>query len=552
MQTTTEAVARGRDAYARQDWTQAYEALAEADGAGDLGPEDLRRLASAATLNGREEAAFDAWERAHRAFLDADQPRAAVRCAFWLGMQMMRFGQHAPGGAWLGRAQRVLDESGLECVEQGYLLTPRSLQQLHAGDAHGALEGFERMTAIADRFGDPDLSALGRLGQGQALVALGRPDEAVVPLDEAMIGVTSGDVSPIAAGIVYCGVIISCQEMFDWRRAQEWTTALIRWCKRQQGLEPYRGQCLIHRSQISQLRGDWQQAMAEVEEACSHLARPPIDPVMGMARYQQAELLRLRGDLAIAEEGYRQSSEWGHPVQPGLALLRLAQGRIADANAAVRSAAAEVEDDAVRRPLVLYALVEIALAAGDADAAGSAVEELAQLTTERDTPYLHAVATSARGAVLLAEADASGALEALRPGWRAWQQVDAPYEAARVRVLIARAYLDLGDPETAGVELAAARATFEQLGAEPDLERLAELAGVADGSDRPSEAPGGLTPREVEVLRLLATGATNREIADALVISEKTVARHLSNTYTKLGLSTRAAATAWAYEHGVV
>jgi DNA-binding NarL/FixJ family response regulator len=284
-----------------------------------------------------------------------------------------------------------------------------------------------------------------------------------------------------------------------------------------------------------------------VQQACQHLAEPPGDPVLGMAHYQRGELLRLRGEFSRAEQAYRKAGEAGHPVQPGLALLRLAQGRIGDAAAAIRRVVAEVEGDRVRRARVLAAFVEIVLAAGDVAAARPAVEDLDELSSDLAAPYLRAVAESARGAVMLADGDAPGACRVLRRAWTTWQQLDAPYEAARVRMLMAQACAELGDHDSAAMELDAARRVFEQLGAGPALARVAELSGA-----RKQTAPGGLTPREVDVLRLIATGATNREVADRLVISEKTVARHVSNIFSKLGVASRAAATAYAFQHELV
>lgn len=535
----------GREAFDRRAWSEAYDHLREAIDDREFEAEDLKRLATAAHLNGHNEAAGEAIERLHHHLLDDGQIDRAARWAVWLAILLFQQGQHAQSSGWLSRAQRLLDEVDLDCAARGYLLVPVALQALDAQhDPERAHELFEQVSSIARRFDDPDLDIFGLLGRGQALVASGDVDRGVPLLDEVMVAVTTGDVSPILAGIAYCAVIITCRRVFDLRRAQEWTGVLSRWCSDQQDLHPYRGQCLVHRSEIMQLHGEWAEAMHEIEQACAHLAKTAGDPVMGMARYQQAELLRLRGQFSRAEESYRQASEWGHPPQPGLALLRLAEGRVDDATAAIEREITAAEDDRVRRARVLAAYVEIMLAADDVDAARAGVEELEAIAADFDSTYLEAVATEGRGAVLLGSGDPARASKALRQAWQTWQALDATYETARVRLLMARACRELGDHDTADMELDAASLVFQRLKAAPALEQVNEL------SRRPEQAPpGGLTPREVEVLQLVATGATNREVADILVISEKTVARHVSNMFTKLGVGSRAAATAWAYEH---
>lgn len=535
---------QGRAAYDRRAWQDAYEALRAVWD--EDGPEaaDLERLEVAAYLTGRLDEAVATFERVHHVLLDDGEVRRAVWWAIWLALVLFQDGNHAQGGGWLSRAERLLDEASLDCPERGFLFVPGALQALGSGDGQRAYESFQQVAAVAERFDDADLTVMGLLGRGQALVAMGEAERGVAMLDEVMVAVTTGDVFPIMAGIAYCAVILACRDVFDLRRAQEWTAVLTRWCNAQQGLRPYRGQCLVHRSEIMQLHGDWPEAMEEVEQACAHLDELPDDPVMGMARYQQAELLRLRGQFARAEESYRQASQWGHPPHPGLALLRLAQGRIDDAAAAIRREVEDAEGDRVRRSRVLAAYVEILLAAGDVAAARAGVDELEAIGADYDSVYLDALGAEGRGAVLLATGDAADACRALRRAWRAWQELDAPYEAARARLLMAQACRHLADHDTADMELDAARRVFEQLGAAPALARAAQLSRTPGAAP-----PGGLTPREVDVLQLVATGATNREVADTLVISEKTVARHLSNMFTKLGLTSRAAATAWAYEH---
>jgi len=335
------------------------------------------------------------------------------------------------------------------------------------------------------------------------------------------------------------------QAVFDLGRAQEWTAALERWTESEPDVITYRGRCRVFRSELLRLHGQWQDAVAEVALARDWLLRPPPAPAVGEAYYQQAELARLRGAFSEAEASYREGATWGRRPDPGLALLRLAQGDVATAAAMIRRALDEV--DPIGRPRLLEPAVEVLLAAGDAPGSRSALaqlEELARLGGQR--PWPRALAAEAEGRVRLAEHDPSGALAALRRAEGLWRTLDAPYETARVRVAVARACRELGDDETATIELAAARDVFDRLGAIPDRDQVDQLAGM------PPPVPGGLSPRELEVVRLVAAGATNREIAERLGISGRTVDRHVSNIFAKLDVASRAAATAFAYEHRLV
>jgi DNA-binding CsgD family transcriptional regulator len=542
---TAIALERGRKAFRRQAWADAYAQLSAADRDTPLEVEDLERLAVAASLIGQDSDSADIWARVHHQCLRLGDVARAAQCAFWLAFGFLNRGELVQGGGWLSRARRLL-EGHPDCVEQGYLLVPLALQRLSEGDAATACDTFSQVADIGDRFNDADLLALGRLGRGQALIHLGATSQGVGLLDEVMVSVTAGEVSPLVAGIVYCAGIEACQEVFDLRRAQEWTAALSRWCDAQPDLILYRGQCLVHRAEILELHGDWTDAMMEAQRAQERLSRPPGQPAVGMALYQQGELRRLRGEVARAEEAYREASLHGRAPMPGLALLRLAQGQTDAAVAGVRRALDEAQDRVARSKL-LAAYVEIMLAARDVPSARAGADGLTEIAADLDAPFLHASSAHATGAVLLAEGEARLALAALRRAWIAWQELEVPYEAARVRVLVGLACRELGDEDSAEMELDAARWVFQQLGAAPDLALVEALSRKS--ATRPV---GGLTAREVQVLRLIAVGKTNRAIAADLVISEKTVARHVSNIFTKLGLSSRSAATAYAYEHDLL
>jgi DNA-binding CsgD family transcriptional regulator len=543
---TTSELDRAREAYQRLAWADAYASFAAADQRAPLEPEDLERLAIAAYLLGRDDDSADGWARAYHELLRRNDPERAARCALWLASGLLMRGELARAGAWIARARGLLDDGERACVEQGYLLVLVAHQRLMEGDAAEACALFARAAEVGDRFDEPDLPALSRLGWGHALLMLGDSAAGVAMFDEVMVAATAGELSPVVAGEAYCAAIEVCQELFDLRRARQWTAALSRWIAAQPELVTYRGQCQIHRAEIMQLHGAWPDALEEARRAGERFSQPPGHPAAGSAFYRQAELHRLRGRNAKAEEAYRQASRWGREPQPGLALLRLAQGQVDAAAAASRRVVEEARDQ-LARCRVLPAHVEIMLAAADVRAARAAADELSRIAGDVGEPLLAAVAAHAGGAVLLAEGDVRAALAVLRGAWTAWQALDVPYEGARVRVLLGLACRTLGDHDGAEMELDAARWVFQQLGAVPDL------AGVEALSGRPSvRAAGGLTGREVEVLRLVAAGKTNRAIAADLVLSEKTVARHLSNIYAKLGLSTRAAATAYAYEHGLM
>lgn len=542
---TVEILDKGRESFRKQEWGDAHAQLSAANHDSPLDFADLERLAVAADLIGRGEDSAEVWARAHQECLRLGNVPRAARCAFWLALGLLLRGEMARGGGWLSRARRLLDGHE-DCVEQGYLLVPVALQSMAEGDAAKACATFTQAAEIGGGFHDPDLLTLGRLGRGQALIHLGEVSEGVALLDEVMVAVTTGEVSPIVAGLAYCAVIEACQEIFDVRRAQEWTTALSGWCDSQPDLVLYSGQCLVHRSELLQMHGDWQVAMDETRRARERLSQPAGQAAIGMAIYQQAELHRLRGEFEDADEAYKEASQYGRAPVPGLAQLRLAQGQEHSAEMAIRRALDEAQDR-ISRSKLIPAYVEIMLVGGDIQAARIAADELEQIAGKLDSLFLNAMCAHATGAILFHEGLFHAALEPLRRAWRAWSVLQAPYEAARTRVLVGLACRELGDEDAAEMELDAAHRVFQELGAAPDLARVEALFR------REAVAPAaGLTAREIQVLRLVAAGKTNRAISDDLFISEKTVARHVSNIFTKLGLSSRSAATAFAYERNLL
>ena len=539
-----DAVERGRASYAKGAWLEAYERLSQVDEDDLLEPQDLELLARSAYMLGRDDDYVHALERAHHGYLDAGEIPGAARCTWWIGHNLIMRGESARATGWFGRGDRLLEQVGRDCVENGYLLIPVGLQADASGDGDTAYAIWMEAAAIGERYGDRDLVTIARMGQGHTLVRQGRTEDGFRLVDETMVAVTTGELSPIVAGIVYCNTISFCQQAHEARRAREWTTALTEWCGRQPDMIAHTGVCLVHRAEVMQLQGAWQAALEEVQEAGERLGQGVLNQRRaGSARYLEGEIQRLQGDFAAAEESYRAASGLGFEPQPGLALLRLAQGNGAAAVAAIGRVADET-DAPLKRAGLLPAYVEIILAVGDVEEARRASAELSAIAETHASELLRALAAHADGAVALAEDDTRSALSSLRRALTTWQDIDAPYEAARTRVLLGIACRRRGDDDTAALELEAARTTFAELGAGPDLARVDALVASAR-----SNSAHGLSPRELEVLRHVAGGKTNKEIASELVLSERTIERHVSNIFAKLGVSTRAAATAFAYEH---
>jgi DNA-binding NarL/FixJ family response regulator len=538
---------QGREAYAERKWVDAYRALAAADRAEPLGAEDLELVARASYMLGRDDDYVSGLERAHHAYLESGQALPAVRCAWWIGHNFLFRGEMGPAKGWFARAQRLLERERRDCVERGYVLIAALLEHVFGGDHEAAHAVAVEITEIGERFGDQDLVAMGLMEQGHALVRRGRTREGLRLVDETMVAVTTGVLSPIVAGIVYCNTIAFCQGVYELRRAQEWTATLTRWCDEQPDMVAHNGLCLVHRAQLMTLAGTWDAALEELRRLGERYTEGVLNQrALGHAAYQRGEVHRLQGEFEEAEAAYRQATRFGREPQPGLALLRLGQGRGDAAAAAIRRAVSETSQP-LKRATLLPAYVEITVAAGDLDAARSACRELDETAERQDTDLLHAMAAQARGEVALANDDAETALAALREACQGWQGLDAPHEAARARALLGLTCRALGDEDTAAFELDAARGVFSELGAAPALTWIDSLSDRAAAADE-----HGLTARELEVLRLVAAGKTNREIAAALVISERTVARHLQNIFAKLRVSSRTAASAFAFEHDLV
>ena len=430
-----EDLERGRDAYARRAWRDAYEHLGTADEAEELAINDLELLATTAFMLGRDDEYLSLLERAHHAHLEAGETLPAVRNAIWMGLILVTRGELGPGGGWIGRAQRLIESEPGDSIERGYLLMPLAFQHEASGDFMSAAAVAADAASIATRFGHADGFALATHMQGAMLIKAGRVREGLALLDEAMVAVTARELSPIVTGIVYCGVILACQDVYEVRRAREWTAALTRWCEGQPDVLAFTGRCLVHRAEILQLNGDWPDALEEAQRARQRFIDTRNEGRVGLAAYREAELQRLVGKFEDAEDAYREASRYGWEPQPGLAQLRLAQGSVDVALSTIRRVLDETTEP-LRRAGLLPAYVEIMLAASEVEAASRASLELEQLADRYESAMLDGMVAHARGAVLLAEGDARASLAALRRAADVWRELEAPYEVARTRELV--------------------------------------------------------------------------------------------------------------------
>ncbi|MGN6452657.1 MAG: helix-turn-helix transcriptional regulator [Steroidobacteraceae bacterium] len=543
----------GRACYERCEWNDAFAALKAADEKGPLSAVDLHRLAWSAGLIARDEDMLAGMERVYHARLEEREQLEAARAAFWLGFRLMVRGDSSTGSGWLSRAQRLVELHAGDCVERGYLLLPPAQRLLSAGESIKAHDCALQAAEIGARFAEPDLLAFARNLQARAMFSDGQIQRALTLMDEAMVAATAGELSPVVTGLVYCTAIASCRRVFALDRVREWTAALASWCEAHPQLGMFTGHCLVHRAEVLELSGSWPESVAEARRAVERCVRNVEREAAGRAHYQQAEIHRLRGEFAVAEASYREASRSGFEPQPGLALLRLAEGAL-DAAASASRRTVGATRDSLARTRFLPAHVEIMLAVGDLPEAHAAARELEETAATVEGEVLQAIAAHARGSVQLAEGDPLAALDPARRAFRIWQRLDAPYLAARMRVLAARACIALQDAEGARLELQCATEVFARLGAAPDLAAVKRLADSLDGrvSDNSAVSAHGLTARELQVLRLVATGKTNKKIARELSLSEKTIDRHVSNIFTKVDVASRAAATAFAYEHKLI
>jgi DNA-binding CsgD family transcriptional regulator/tetratricopeptide (TPR) repeat protein len=552
---TGQALALARASYARREWDDAFRALERLDAVVPLAAEDLDRLAWTAALTARDDAMLPALERLHDTRLAQGERAGAARAALWLGFRLFARGESSRASAWLARCQRLADEmsggSDQGCVEQGYLMLPRATGCLVRGDAASAQAAAAQGVAVAQRFQDPDLFAFAANLEGRAWLALGELQRGLAQMDEAMVRVMSGSLAPIVTGLVYCSAIASAQRVFAFERTREWTAGLDRWCRTQPQLVMFQGHCLVHRAQILRLEGRWPEAMQEARLALQRCAGEFDAEAAGLAHYELAEVHRLRGETEAAEAAYREASRRGVDPLPGLPLLRESQGDADGAIAALRRFV-DTKREPLDRARCLPALVEAQAVHGDVDGARASMAEL-QLTAARcRMPVLAALAEHAAAALDLADERWREVPERIAAAAATWRTLPAPFLLSQGRVLLARAYLGLGDAEGAALELDGAAEVFRRLVATPSLASVDALRERCRGTREAVKPPFGLTPRELEVLRLVATGRTNKQVARELALSAKTIDRHLSNIFGKLAVSTRAAATALAHQRGLV
>lgn len=492
---------------------------------------------------GRIDKYLELAEPAYRRLVDEERPRPAARLAMWIGVQYLARGDMATGSGWLERAGRLLADLA-PCPEHAYLrYHTEVLGGIASGDLEPAAAAAQEVRADGATYGDPNLVALGLAGEAAALLRMGEVRDGLRRLDEAMLAAADESLDRVWAGAVYCHLIAECHGLHDVRRLAEWTRATWDWIEEHSPVKVYPGVCRVYRSHVLAVTGDWDRAEVVAGEAVRDLAGRNIF-AQAEAHCLLGDLHRVQGRLEEAEEAYARARSLGRDPQPGRALLDLARGHVADAKAALAAALA-VAEAPLERARLAQAQIEVALAAGDLDAALEACNELEETADAYGTSGLEASALQWRGAVALGQGQPDKAMSAIREACRRWSEVDARLEVGRSRVLLGRAYRELGDERTATEELMGAREEFDRLGAVGELRKVDSELGISGGHDL-------LSDREVEVLGLVARGRTNQEIADQLVLSKRTIDRHVSNMLRKLDLRSRTEATAYAFEHRLV
>ncbi|MCC5951442.1 MAG: response regulator transcription factor [Acidimicrobiia bacterium] len=542
--------AAGHAAHREHRWDDAYQDFHAVAAVEPLTPTDVAALADAAWWLGRTDESLGLSEEVYRHHLAGEEVSQAARLAIEIGFLWLLRGELTLGSGWISRARRLLDGAP-ESAAHGYLAYLAVEEHLGAGRFDDAIETTRWMQDVARRHEDPTLCALALVLEGAAELRRGNVAVGMGIVDEAMLPVHAGEVDPSWAGNLYCHVMDLCFELLDLPRARAWTDATERWCDQHSNAAMFAGICRVHRAQLLQVDGSFEAAGHHAARTCEELADMNV-MVVAEGHYRVAESHRLRAEHAAAEQAYERARGFGRDPQPGLALLRLAQGKPAVAAAALHAALAAVPEPLHRVPL-LVAQTEVAAAGGEITLATEAAGELGSIADAFGSPGIVACAEHTAGVAHLAEGQPLAAIRPLRSGWRAWCELDAPYEAARTRARLAEALAGAGDRETALVEAEAARSAFATLGALDDLRLLEEAtASWAGEPTHDADVPGGLSAREIEVLRCVSAGSTNRQIATTLTISEKTVARHLSNIFVKLDVSSRTEAAAFAFTHGLV
>jgi len=546
MTDRADRLAEARDAHRRREWSAAYDALSGLRRTGPLDGDDLAALSDAAWWLGLIRQSLEACEEGHDRFLADGRLDRAAMLAIEAGFSWSLRGEPEIGAGWVSRARRLLAGQPTGTA-QAMLMWMDARARAEAGDVEGALHDCDRLRTLGGELGEPVVGCLALALEGSLVVLGGDTARGFELLDEAMLPALAGRIPPDFAGNLYCQMLSVCHEVGDVPRARRWTEATQRWTDTFTSAAMFVGVCRVHRSQLLRLSGEWAAAEREAAAANHELAELNVEAV-GEARYELGETHRLRGDLDGARAWYAAAAELGRSPEPGVSLVLLESGRHDEALAGVQQALLE-EGEPCRRARLLAAHVEIAVEAGRADLAEDPALELEALAHRFGTPGLRAWAGQARGTALLGADDPEGALPHLRVALFEYDAMGAAYDAATCRALLGKAFGALGDDRAAHVETEAGRRAFEDLGATP---RVAWLTRLTAGVAGPTTLPGGLTERETQILALVAEGSSNREVARRLVISEKTVARHLANVYLKLGVGSRTAASAWAHRQGLV